>query len=233
MTEKAAEAVESFEKSLVTTNGTISSHQPLKELIRAAGSLQQAAFNEKSLAWEERVVFKQVAENLMAAAKKGVEAVGPRATALLEQGNKVMQTLNNRNVMVGLAEDTLKKAVGRAGVGAAIGGGYGYKQGGVGGAIKGAAEGAAAGLATSAIQKAVPNVSLWILQQVMAHPQAAAAARDAVAFAVKGDRYTAGLRMARAVGMAQVREPVKNFFEQIAATNQQNAEAPQMPTEPR
>lgn len=226
MTPRAAQIVESLEKDMSVAGGGVSSHQPLAALIDAKGSLQQAVWKARrdgSLSWKERRIFGQLAEDLNLVVSKELKSVGPTAEALYKNNSELLKVMDHRDTGINLTEKFIMSSLKRPLIGALGGGAIGaYETR----SVKGAAGGAAAGAALSM----VPKLSAWMLEQAMNHPEGAAAMKQAIRFAIKGDNSSATMMATRAFGVSGARNALRDVIkDQIDSLSSQQPAAPATP----
>lgn len=198
MSDKVQELMGAIESKLKTVDGQIGSHQPLDELIEMKRSLQSFAYKEKDINRLARPIIKDLAADLDSSIRASLKTLGPEASALYQKTNDIVTTMYKAEA----AQDITKVVIKRM-VMSSLGGGVGYAYGGG----HGATAGAVAGIA-------FPEISSLVLEQVAAHPKAAALMRQAVTAVEQGAKSAPELAR-RAMEMAGADDTVKQTIDQV------------------
>lgn len=213
LTEKEQAIFSDVAKDLNVAQGTVSNLQPLDALVEMRGRLNQIAWDKDVLTPRGQAILQRFADNLDNDIKAGLKGAGPEAEALYAKANAIWKIQKRQEIGTKVVEDALQRMTTRgvyAGTAGAAGGGYaGYRRGGVAGAAKGALEGAVAGAAIGASTAAPPKISAWVLERLMAHPQASVQIKKAIDFYAKGESANAAAAASRAVTLAKIRNDIK------------------------
>ncbi len=210
--QRAEALMAKLEAKLNTVNGQISTRQPLDALIEIKRSVQQFAYQEKTLGRLERPILKRLALGLDDSLRNAIAKTGPRAQEAADLYNKT-----NKIVMLQIkadaATDVARFLIKRTVMGG-VGGFVGHEVGGT----KGAEYGALAALAA-------PDISALVLGHIAAHPKAAVIMRGAVdAFMETGKVAPAVANQVLKLSGADkaIRQHVENYL-----SSQQNQQQPQ------
>lgn len=218
LTPKAQAIFSDVGKDLNIAQGTVSNAQPLDALIEMRGRLNQIAWDKEALGGREQAIMQRFADNLDKDIRSGLRTVGPEAEALYNKANAIWKIQMRQEIGTRVVENALSRMTSRglgAGVIGGVGGGiYGGRKGGVEGAVKGAAEGAIGGAAIGMASAAPPKISAWVLERLMAHPQAAKEVGKAIDFYAKGQTDNAASAIIRGVTVARIRNDIKAALEQ-------------------
>ncbi len=215
---KAQEVLSDIHGDLNIASGGIHAQQPLDGLIRIRGKLNQFAWKEAELDPLEAEAFQNLSGELNKTIKAATKTVSPEAAALYDKANGFMTIIKQKDIATTFAKRFIGYTA-RHMLYAGAGGYAGYRTGGATGAVVGAAAGAS-------LDAVSPQVSGWILDQVMNNKGAAGLMKQAINAATAGKRGEATALSTRAFMQADVAPKLKEVLRDPSILTEQSPDQP-------